>query len=165
MFFFSKFTHALIFVYANCLCVQTPSKQSRGCFGCCDKTVKKIGELSKTLITHDQLTVGEQFWSTTTIDVSQTDLKGCPAFETAPWNLDQHESESSHGLLITDSGKVLFPESGSNDRLQLPDTGSNHGLPESANPGNSFLRLIVQFCLSVSKHTCHLGRHNIFTLF
>jgi hypothetical protein len=150
MFFFSRFTHALIFVYANCLCVQTPSKQSRGCFGCCDKTVKKIGEL---------------FWSTTTIDVSQTDLKGCPAFETAPWNLDQHESESSHGLLITDSGKVLFPESGSNDRLQLPDTGSSHGLPESANPGNSFLRLIVQFCLSVSKHTCHLGRHNIFTLF
>jgi hypothetical protein len=59
--------------------------------------------------------VGEPFWSTTTIEVSQTDLKGVPALETATWNLDQHES------------------------------GSSHGLPASVNSGNSFLKLIVSF--------------------
>ena len=142
----SRFTRRLIFIYANCLRIQTPSKQSRGCFGCCGKTVKKLGELSKTLITHDQLTVGEPFWSTTTIDVSQTDLRGIPPFETAPWNLDQHESGSSHRLLITESGKLLLPQSGSSPKLTLTESGSSYGLPESVNPGNSFMKLIIQFC-------------------
>ncbi|KAK3160483.1 hypothetical protein QOZ80_1BG0060070 [Eleusine coracana subsp. coracana] len=110
---------------------------SGGCFGCCDKTVKKLGELSKTLITHDQLTVGEPFWSTTTIDVSQADLKGFPPIETAPWNFDEHESESSHShrLVITESGKIVFPQPGSSPRLTLPESGSIHELPESVNPG------------------------------
>lgn len=151
-------------IYANCLRVHTPSKQSRGCFGCCDKTVKKIGELSKALITHDQLTVGEPFWSTTTIDISQADLKGFPPVETVPWNFDEDESGSSHRLVITESGRLLLPQPGSSPRLTLPESGSSHGLPES-NPGNSFLKLSVQFYLTVSLHICYLGRcKHIFNL-
>ncbi|TVU21611.1 hypothetical protein EJB05_31260, partial [Eragrostis curvula] len=126
--------------YANCLRVQTLSKQSRGCFGCCDKTVKKLGELSKTLLTHDQLTVGEPFWSTTTIDVSQSDLKGFPPIETARWSFEQHGGGSSYRLPLFESGSsqgLPLLESGNSHTLPLLESGSSHRVPESFNHGRA----------------------------
>jgi len=85
-------------IYANCLHDQTPSEQSRGCFGCCDKTVKQLGELSRNLITHDQITIGEPFWSTTTIEVEPADLRGVSPINASNWAFDQHGTGSSHNL-------------------------------------------------------------------
>ena len=92
--YFSTF----VFFIANCLHVQTPSKQSRGCFGCCDKAVKQLGELSRNLITHDQIPIGETFWSTTTIEVEPADLRGISPVNTSNWAFDQHGTGSSHNL-------------------------------------------------------------------
>ena len=92
--YFSTF----VFLIANCLPVQTPSKQSRGCFGCCDKAVKQLGELSRNLITHDQIPIGETFWSTTTIEVEPADLRGISPVNTSNWAFDQHGTGSSHNL-------------------------------------------------------------------
>ncbi|KAL6848102.1 hypothetical protein ACP4OV_022230 [Aristida adscensionis] len=80
----------------------------RGCFGCCDKTVKQLSELSRSLITHDQdPTVGEVFWSTTTIEVEQADLRGISSVNTSTLSLDQlgvgssqSPHESNHGFLL-----------------------------------------------------------------
>jgi hypothetical protein len=88
----------VVFLIANCLPVQTPSKQSRGCFGCCDKAVKQLGELSRNLITHDQIPIGETFWSTTTIEVEPADLRGISPVNTSNWAFDQHGTGSSHNL-------------------------------------------------------------------
>ncbi|KQK02928.2 uncharacterized protein LOC100834614 [Brachypodium distachyon] len=70
---------------------------SGGCFGCCEKAVKHVGELSKSLLTQDlHPTVGEEFWSTTTIEVDQADLRGIPPFHPTSFPLDQHGAGSSH---------------------------------------------------------------------
>ncbi|KAF8704835.1 hypothetical protein HU200_031073 [Digitaria exilis] len=74
-----------------------PSEQSRGCFGCCDKAVKQLGELSRNLITHDQIPIAEPFWSTTTIEVEPSDLRGS-FINTSNWGFDQHGTGSSHNL-------------------------------------------------------------------
>ncbi|KAL5228553.1 hypothetical protein ABZP36_016818 [Zizania latifolia] len=73
---------------------------SGGCFGCCDKVARQVGELSKSLITQDQnYTIGEELWSTTTIEVEQS------------WALDQHGVGSSHGPPeYVNHGVVLWKE-------------------------------------------------------
>jgi hypothetical protein len=97
LFQFHIWVPLLVFLstYANCLHDQTPSEQSRGCFGCCDKTVKQLGELSRNLITQDQITIGEPFWSTTTIEVEPADLSGVTSVNTS--NLASGTG-SSHNL-------------------------------------------------------------------
>ncbi|KAF8663096.1 hypothetical protein HU200_055691 [Digitaria exilis] len=87
----------VILFFSNCLHDQTPSEQSRGCFGCCDKAVKQLGELSRNLITHDQIPIAEPFWSTTTIEVEPSDLRGS-FINTSNWGFDQHGTGSSHNL-------------------------------------------------------------------
>ncbi|KAM0822409.1 hypothetical protein ACQ4PT_071515 [Festuca glaucescens] len=69
---------------------------SGGCFGCCQDAVKHVGELSKSLINHAQNpTVGEEFWSTTTIEVDPADLR-VSTIHPSSWDLDQHGVGSSH---------------------------------------------------------------------
>ena len=83
--------------YANRRYVKTPCKQSRGCFGCCEKAAKHVGDLSKSLIAHAQNpTVAEEFWSTTTIEVDPADLRA--PYNTSSWDLDLHGVGSSHNL-------------------------------------------------------------------
>ncbi|KAJ1282389.1 hypothetical protein BS78_03G048200 [Paspalum vaginatum] len=78
---------------------------SGGCFGCCDKAVKRLGELSRNLITHDEITIGETFWSTTTIEVEPADLRGV----SSNWGFDQHGTGSSHNL-PGNNGVVLWEQ-------------------------------------------------------
>nr|CAB3504422.1 unnamed protein product [Digitaria exilis] len=78
-------------------CLFVCSGWSRGCFGCCDKAVKQLGELSRNLITHDQIPIAEPFWSTTTIEVEPSDLRGS-FINTSNWGFDQHGTGSSHNL-------------------------------------------------------------------
>lgn len=102
------FTFLFLSTYANCLHDQTPSEQSRGCFGCCDKTVKQLGELSRNLINHDQITIGEPFWSTTTIEVEPADLRGVSSISTSNWAFEQHGTGSSHNLPgLGNNGRLL----------------------------------------------------------
>ncbi|XP_062194087.1 uncharacterized protein LOC133897376 isoform X2 [Phragmites australis] len=70
---------------------------SGGCFGCYDKAAKQLGELSKSLITQDHNpTVGDTFWSTTTIEIEPADLRGVSSINISNWGLDQHGTGSSH---------------------------------------------------------------------
>ncbi|KAM0901277.1 hypothetical protein ACQ4PT_020103 [Festuca glaucescens] len=70
--------------------------RSRGCFGCCQDAVKHVGELSKSLMAHAQNpAVGEEFWSTTTIEVDPADLR-VSTIHPSSWDLDQHGVGSSH---------------------------------------------------------------------
>uniref|UniRef100_A0A453EBH4 Gag1-like clamp domain-containing protein n=1 Tax=Aegilops tauschii subsp. strangulata TaxID=200361 RepID=A0A453EBH4_AEGTS len=70
---------------------------SGGCFGCCEKAAKHVGDLSKSLIAHAQNpTVAEEFWSTTTIEVDPADLRA--PYNTSSWDLDLHGVGSSHNL-------------------------------------------------------------------
>jgi len=79
---------------------------SGGCFGCCDKTVKQLGELSRNLITQDQITIGEPFWSTTTIEVEPADLSGVTSVNTS--NLASGTG-SSHNLPgLGNNGLILW---------------------------------------------------------
>uniref|UniRef100_A0A0D9UXC8 Gag1-like clamp domain-containing protein n=1 Tax=Leersia perrieri TaxID=77586 RepID=A0A0D9UXC8_9ORYZ len=72
---------------------------SGGCFGCCDSAVRHLGQLSKSLIPPDQNYIGEELWSTTTIEVEQ------------PWALDQHGGGTSHGPPeYVNHGLVLWKE-------------------------------------------------------
>ncbi|EEC70023.1 hypothetical protein OsI_00587 [Oryza sativa Indica Group] len=73
---------------------------SGGCFGCCDKAVRHVGQLSKSLITPDQnYTIGDELWSTTTIEVEQS------------WALDQQGVGSSQGPTeFVNHGLVLWKE-------------------------------------------------------
>ncbi|XP_062220277.1 uncharacterized protein LOC133918966 isoform X2 [Phragmites australis] len=84
----------------------------RGCFGCCDRTVKQLGELSRSLITQDQnLTIGgEPFWSTTTIEIEQADLRGVSPINTSTWGIDQHGVGSSYSLPEFNHGPVLWEQ-------------------------------------------------------
>ena len=71
--------------------------RSRGCFGCCEKAAKHVGDLSKSLMAHAQNpTVAEEFWSTTTIEVDPADLRA--PYNTSSWDLDLHGVGSSHNL-------------------------------------------------------------------
>lgn len=91
--------------------VQTPSKQSRGCFGCCDKAVKQLGELSRNLITHDQIPIPEPFWSTTTIEVEPSDLRANSSISISNWGFDQHGTGSSHNLPeLGNYGRILWEQ-------------------------------------------------------
>ncbi|XP_039814182.1 uncharacterized protein LOC120676911 isoform X2 [Panicum virgatum] len=84
---------------------------SGGCFGCCDKAVKQLGELSRNLITHDQIPIGETFWSTTTIEVEPADLRGISPVNTSNWAFDQHGTGSSHNLPeLGNSGLILWEQ-------------------------------------------------------
>ncbi|CAO2208847.1 unnamed protein product [Urochloa humidicola] len=84
---------------------------SGGCFGCCDKAVKQLGELSRNLITHDQIPIGEPFWSTTTIEVEPSDLRGNSSISISTWGFDQHGTGSSHNLPeLGNNGRVLWEQ-------------------------------------------------------
>ncbi|CAL4951897.1 unnamed protein product [Urochloa decumbens] len=84
---------------------------SRGCFGCCDKAVKQLGELSRNLITHDQIPIGEPFWSTTTIEVEPSDLRGNSSINISTWGFDQYGTGSSHSLPeVGNNGRVLWEQ-------------------------------------------------------
>ncbi|CAO2174782.1 unnamed protein product, partial [Urochloa humidicola] len=88
-----------------------PLLRSRGCFGCCDKAVKQLGDLSRNLITHDQIPIGEPFWSTTTIEVEPSDLRGSSSINISTWGFDQHGTGSSHNLPeLGNTGRVLWEQ-------------------------------------------------------
>jgi len=96
---------------AHLLRLPLPLLRSRGCFGCCDKAVKQLGELSRNLITHDQIPIGETFWSTTTIEVEPADLRGISPVNASNWAFDQHGTGSSHNLPeLGNNGLVLWEQ-------------------------------------------------------
>ncbi|XP_062194078.1 uncharacterized protein LOC133897376 isoform X1 [Phragmites australis] len=85
---------------------------SGGCFGCYDKAAKQLGELSKSLITQDHNpTVGDTFWSTTTIEIEPADLRGVSSINISNWGLDQHGTGSSHSQPeLVNNGLVLWEQ-------------------------------------------------------
>ncbi|CAD6232993.1 unnamed protein product [Miscanthus lutarioriparius] len=84
---------------------------SLGVYSMCALGLSPTAESRRNLITHDQITIGEPFWSTTTIEVEPADLRGVSLINASNWAFDQHGTGSSHNLPgLGNNGLILWEQ-------------------------------------------------------